>query len=150
MSPWRPGSRTLISMTESDGLGSVPLYFYLKEKREKKKKKRICFSLKCNVFSIFPALCQAVDECLCCPHGQEPSTAGRAVIAEHSAAAPRAQQSSQGSRAAPRISCSVKQDQPQPREGRRELFSSPFHLSHRIKEVLRLFQAASSSTPSFI
>lgn len=32
--------------------------------------------------------------------------------------------------------------------GRRELFSSPFHFSHCMKEALRLFQAASSSTPS--
>lgn len=32
--------------------------------------------------------------------------------------------------------------------GGRELFSSPFHFSRRMKEVLRLLQAASSSTPS--
>lgn len=50
-----------------------------------------------------------------------------------------------------RISYSVKQDQLQPGRlaGGREPFCSPFHFFHRMKEVLRLFQAESFPTPSF-
>lgn len=50
-----------------------------------------------------------------------------------------------------RISYSMKQDQPQPGRlaGGGSCFCSPFHFFYRMKEVLRLFQAESFSTPSF-